>query len=71
MPALSQLGSLANHPQEGMVRNLTPDQMLAPMKRMLVCLSTNERSLVPRGRLLSLQMRTPYEQVPARRVSPP
>lgn len=41
---VGSLASHANHQLEGVVRNLTLDQMLAPMKRTLVCLSSSDRS---------------------------
>jgi len=37
----------ANHRLEGMFENLTLSQMLAAKKRMLACLSTNERCAAP------------------------
>jgi hypothetical protein len=47
--AKGSFGSFASHTNqqmEGMVRNLTLEQRLDPMKRMLVCLSTNAAATI-------------------------
>jgi hypothetical protein len=66
-----QAASLANHQLEGMVRSLRLGQMLAAMKRLLVCLSANDRSAATMGIGAIPQERTPYEQRPTRSVSLP